>query len=278
PPARTPGAGTLPAAPPPAVVPPPDAEPRPADREAGLRQGGRPVVDREGRFQDCADCPPMVVIEPGTFVMGSSAHPTEQPTHQVSLRRFAIGVSPVTVAEWSVCQRAGACDYKPTGEPERPVSNLSFDDAQQYVTWISRATRQLYRLPSEAEWEFAARGGTTTRYWWGNTFRPDLAACTPAGSAPPAAPPPVDRQWLNRFGVGDSLCSVAQWTADCWHRNFQRAPTDGSAWVVGGSCQQRVLRGGSWMAAGTSVRMTSRNFYDSSVRYPANGFRIARDF
>jgi formylglycine-generating enzyme required for sulfatase activity len=158
-----------------------------------------------------------------------------------------------------------------------PVYNLSWDDAQQYVAWLSKKGGHRYRLPSEAEWEYAARANTTTPYWWGNEVGVGLANCTDCGgSQDHTAPAPVESFKANSFGVYDAGGGVAQWVADCWFPNYQGAPADGSARDQK-NCQSRVLRGGSFRNDKTEITVTARNRYDASVRYILHGFRVAAD-
>lgn len=229
-----------------------------------------------GPGRDCTGCPQMVPVPAGSFRMGGGTDPSEKPARTVAIRAFLMGQAPVTIGEWTLCARSGACELGLEGDPSQPASNLSWDDTQQYVRWLSKTARKPYRLPSEAEWEYAARGGTQTRFWWGERFQPEMAACK-VGTAPSvSAPPPASGFPANAFGLAGTTCLVAQWVSDCWHKNFRGAPTDGSSWGAR-NCQQRVLRGGSWRSRSETERITSRDFYDAGIRYPTNGFRVARD-
>jgi formylglycine-generating enzyme required for sulfatase activity len=162
-------------------------------------------------------------------------------------------------------------------EDRTPVHNLSWEDIGQYMAWLSNTTGHPYRLPTEAEWEYAARGGTTTRYWWGESAGMSLANCTDCGGAQDAyAPLPVDALSPNPFGLYDMLGGVAQWTADCWFPNYRGAPSDASA-RESKVCDKHVLRGGSFRSPHDEITVTYRVNYDASVRYLVNGFRVARD-
>lgn len=227
--------------------------------------------------RDCSACPPLVEVPSGMFSMGSVGDPSEKPVHPVHIRGFLIGRGPVTVAEWNACQAAGACEIRAEGTPDQAVTNLSWDDAQQYVRWLSTVTRKAYRLPSEAEWEYATRGGTHTRFWWGDHFQSNMAPCRSGGSPSPDSPPAVAAFPENPFGLTGTTCVVAQWVSDCWHKSYRGAPGDGSAWNAP-NCKQRVLRGGTWRSRAEAEHVTSRDFYDPAVRYPGNGLRVARDF
>ena len=266
-------AAAMPAAPPPLAAPVPAkaaapeprqqiamAQPPMPPREIGAADRAVPAVPSlpragtadAGAFQDCPTCPLMSRIPEGAFVMGQGAkEPEAMPPHRVSIRAFALSQFPVTVAEWKVCVDDSGCRSMPrmaAAEDRTPVHNLSWDDAQQYVGWLARRTGRHYRLPSEAEWEYAARAGTTTRYWWGNEVGVALANCADCGGRQDLhAPLPVGSFRPNAFGLYDMLGGVAQWTADCWFPTYRDAPGDGSARGAR-TCLQRVLRGGSFRA------------------------------
>ena len=152
-------------------------------------------------------------------------------------------------------------------------SNASWTDAKQFVGWLSQATQLPYRLPSEAEWEYAARGGTTTRYWWGNAIKPGVAVCKGCSTA--VQPVKIGTLSPNPFGLYDIGGGLTEWVEDCWSKDYRGAPGDGSARSAP-DCHDRVLRGGSWRNDASYVRSASRDFYDASVRYPTHGFRVAR--
>jgi len=190
---------------------------------------------------------------------------------------FLIAKSATTVREWQECVEARSCTLQPKGQPDQPVTNVSWDDAQRYVSWLSTATGKRYRLPTEAEWEYAARAGTETRYYWGSAMLPGKASCKGCGEPVSVQnPPTADAYPPNPFGLYGMGGGVAEWVADCWHRDYQDAPHDGSAAWDAPDCRERVLRGGSWMADANYLRPSSRDTYDASVRYPTHGFRIAR--
>jgi formylglycine-generating enzyme required for sulfatase activity/class 3 adenylate cyclase len=237
----------------------------------------RPPTADANVFRDCQHCPEMIRIPGGTLMMGSNEDATEKPIHQVTVPPFAIGSSPVTVAEWRACVEAKGCNNaEPSADDDNlPVSNVSWDDAQEYVTWLAQVTSKPYRLPSEAEWEYAARGGTTTAYWWGAQFVPGMANCKGCGGTyDPSKPTKVGLLPANPFGVRDVSGSVSQWVADCWHSSYQGAPRNGIAWSAP-NCRQHVLRGGSWRNDASDLRVASRAYYESGVRYPTHGFRVA---
>ena len=244
-------------------------------------------------FRDCPSCPEMVVIAAGAFRMGSPASEEaregdEGPQHRVTLRSFALGVTEVTFDEWEACMRGGGCgwhrpDDEGWGRGARPVINVNWEDARAYVRWLSRETGKSYRLPSEAEWEYAARAGTTTPFHTGATISTDQAnydgssmygsgrrgtrrgRTTPVGTFAP-----------NAFGLYDVHGNVWEWVEDCWHDSYRGAPSDGSAWTLGGDCSRRVLRGGSWSTDPRLLRSASRLRITTGNRLNHVGFRVAR--
>jgi hypothetical protein len=223
----------------------------------------------------------LVVVPSGEFDMGSNAKPTEQPVHRIRIQRnFAIGRRDVTFAEWDACVAAGGCKFSPPdqgwGRGDRPVTNVSWDDAKDFVAWLSKTTGKPYRLPSEAEWEYAARAGTTTPYWWGAEIGTGNAQCAECGASERGKTEPVGSFRPNAFGLYDTAGNAAEWVEDCWNPSYRGAPTDGSA-STSGNCSLRVLRGGSFGDKASAVRSAARFRYDEDVRYFANGFRVARD-
>ena len=271
-----------------------------------------------GVFRDCPSCPEMVVIPAGTFMMGSPASEEgrdddEGPRHRVTLESFALGRYEVTRGEYAAfasatgrsprgCKRVydgeGTYDASWWRNPGfaqgdgHPVVCVSWDDAQAYVRWLSRETGEEYRLPSESEWEYAARGGATTSRYWGNGSSPQ---CGYANGADAAATlvytiwgraascddgalhtASVGSYAANAFGLFDALGNVWEWTADCWHDTYAGAPGDGSAWTRGGDCGRRVLRGGSWLSAPRVVRSAARGRNTTGARSSRVGFRVSR--
>jgi formylglycine-generating enzyme required for sulfatase activity/class 3 adenylate cyclase len=220
--------------------------------------------------------PEMVLLPAGTMMMGGNDDFAERPPHHVTIKSFVIGKYPVTVREWKACVVAGGCKYSATGDDDAPVTNVSWTDTQQYTAWLSQTAQKEYRLPSEAEWEYAARGGATTKYWWGNRPQPGLANCKGCNEPYDAKQPlKVGSFPPNPFGLYDMGGGVDQWVEDCWHKNYQGAPADGSPWPDG-DCSAHVLRGGSWKSAPANIRVASRDQYDANVRYLTHGFRLAR--
>jgi formylglycine-generating enzyme required for sulfatase activity len=163
-----------------------------------------------------------------TLCHGSVARANEIPLHSVNVPPFFLSQFPVTVGEWRRCVVAKACSPAATGKSEfedLPVHNVSWDDAKQYITWLSQITRKAYRLPAEAEWEFAARANTTSTYWRGDRFVPDRANCHECGLAFEADERTAVGTFVpNAFGLFDMVGSVDQWVADCWHESYKSAP------------------------------------------------------
>ncbi len=283
PPVATPPVAT-PAPPRPAAPPAPTtpAQPPRGPAVAATPPAASPTPPRGPEIiRDCPECGEMVVIRPGSFDMGSGAFDMEKPVHRVTIAKpFAIGRREVTFDEWDRCVTAGVCKYRPDdrgwGRGERPVINVSWDDAQVFVRWLSERTGRKYRLPSEAEWEYAARGGTSTIYWWGRDVGSRHANCRDCGSGTTSQTVPAGTFDANPFGLYDTAGNAAEWVEDCWNENYRAAPQDGSAWLTG-QCRQRVLRGGSFDSQSRYLRSTSRFRYDVDVRYYANGFRVVRE-
>ena len=221
--------------------------------------------------------PSMMPLAGGEFRMGSGTDPSERPAHTAAVAPFLLGAKAVSVREWQRCVDAKACVAAPGSELDSPVTNVSWDDARGYVAWLSTATGYRYRLPTEAEWEYAARAGAATRYAWGDAMIQGLAACKGCGTPLDMHNPPrVDAFPPNAFGLYGMGGGAAEWVSDCWHRNYGGAPRNGSVSWDSPDCRERVLRGGSWMEDAASIRVSNRYSYDASVRYPTHGFRVAR--
>lgn len=217
----------------------------------------------------------MIALRGGSFGMGSNDDASERPVHQVTIKPFAMGKFPVSVREWNACAAAKACAFTATGKDDAPVTNISWTDAKQYVAWLAELTRKPYRLPTEAEWEYAARGGTQTKYWWGDQFQPGMANCKNCSDIQVSdQPAKVGSLKANPFGLFDMGGGVDQWMEDCWHKNYLGAPADGSAWVEN-ACTSHVIRSGSWRSDSRYARTSNRDSYDTNVRYPTHGFRVA---
>ncbi len=243
---------------------------------------------RVGRkFRDCAECPEMVVVPSGSFLMGSpdgesGRDDDESPRHRVVFGyRFAVGVNEVTFAEWDACANAGGCaEYRPDdegwGRGNRPVMHVNWGHVQSYVRWLSQRTGERYRLLSESEWEYVARAGTTTRYNWGNEIGHNRANCDGCGSRwDDEKTAPAGSFSANAWGLYDVYGNVWEWVQDCWNDSYTGAPADGSAWESG-NCEMRVFRGGSCHVEPGSLRSAERLRLGSNSRYKDLGFRVAR--
>jgi formylglycine-generating enzyme required for sulfatase activity/class 3 adenylate cyclase len=252
----------------------PAVPPQPAEPKAGVASA--PVSPATpGAQASAVREPEMLPLRGGTFAMGSNEEASEKPVHQVTIKPFAISKYPITVREWNECAAAKACTFTAAGKDDAPVTNVSWSDAKQFVSWLAAATQKSYRLPSEAEWEYAARGGTQSKYWWGDQLQPGMANCKNCGDAAGAEQPlKVGSFKPNPFGLYDMGGGVDQWVEDCWHKTYQGAPSDGSPWSAG-DCSSHVLRSGSWKNDATYVRPANRDSYDTNVRYPTHGFRVA---
>jgi formylglycine-generating enzyme required for sulfatase activity len=256
----------------------PQVEPAPK-----IEQVAAPVVRiTPGALKDCEFCPDLVNLPAGSFAMGSQdGHWSERPVHRVTLAKpFALGKYEVTVSEWQACVVAGACQSMPAMQniaPDSPVHNVSWNEIEGYLKWLRETTGKNYRLPTEAEWEYAARAGTKTRYWWGEVIGVGNANCEDCGGDwDRKTPARVGTLNANPFGLHAMNGGVMEWVADCWMQDYEGAPSDGSA-QLSGDCTQRVLRGGSWRNDQSYATVSSRLSYDASVRYYTNGFRVARD-
>jgi len=244
-------------------------------------------------FRECAAehdkdyCPEMIVVPAGSFMMGSpSAEPghesSEEPEHKVTISKpFAVSKYDLTFAGWDTCATYGVCDPLISdggwGRGQQPVIYVTWDDAERYVEWLSQVTGQPYRLLSEAEYEYAARAGTHTAYPWGEEIGANNANCRGCGSQwDNQHPATVGRFAPNKFGLYDVVGNVWSWVEDCFHDNYDGAPTDGSAWIHGANCSGRSSRGGAWDAVPNRLRSASRGGGSSNNRFSGIGFRVAR--
>jgi formylglycine-generating enzyme required for sulfatase activity len=237
-------------------------------------------------FRECAkDCPEMVVLPGGEFMMGSSAddadhYDNEGPMHRVTIDQpIAVSKFEVTFDQWDACAVLGGCPRVPDsnmGRGTRPVINISWDHAQQYVAWLAKMTGRPYRLLSEAEWEYAARAGTTTAYSWGDELGKNNANCNGCGSEwDGRQTAPVGSFAPNPFGLYDMHGNVWEWVQDCLHADYEGAPTDGSPWLEG-NCNERVIRGGSWIGYPVGLRSALRFWYSPDDHGVDLGLRVAR--
>jgi len=232
--------------------------------------------------------PEMVSISGGKFTMGAPAREgdkAERPQHEVRVSKFEIGKYDVTFAEYDLftaaTMREKASD-RGWGREKRPVINVSWTDATAYIEWLNEEAGKNYRLPSEAEWEYAARAGTTTSFWWGRDIGKGgtQVHCDGCGSQwDGKETAPVGYFKSNPWGLYDTAGNVWEWTADCWHETYQKAPADGSVWTDanGGDCDSHVVRGGSWTGSPQDRRSAKRLSNGTSAAASDQGFRLARD-
>ena len=253
-------------------------------QKAAAAELTRPGREFQDALKDGSKGPAMVVIPAGSFTMGSpSSEPghsdDEGPQHQVTIAKpFAMGKYEVTFEDYDrYCRATGKeCPGdEGWGRGNRPVINVSWDDAVAFAAWLSEQTGQRYRLPSEAEWEYAARAGTTTAYWWGSEASKDRAKYGTLFGGPV----PVGTFPANAFGLHDTVGNVLEWVQDCWNGSYAGAPSDGSAWISG-NCSRRVYRGGSWFYYPEEMRSASRYGTSPDGRdggHVGRGFRLLQD-
>ena len=249
-----------------------------------------PSTNKENKSKVCQTrpgrAPEMLIIPAGTFMMGSleqdkNAYDTEKLQHQVTIKRpFAIGRCEVTFADYALFAHADKLEMpgdEGWGQHDRPVINVRWEDAQAYVRWLSQATGRRYRLPTEAEWEYAARAGTATNYYWDDQQNINDFAWYRENSDDKTHP--VGEKKANKFGLYDMSGNVWEWVQDCWHDHYEAAPVDGSAWEEAneGDCGRRVLRGGSWSNIPGNLRSANRFSRPPDSRYDLIGFRLAQD-
>ena len=267
----------------------------------GAQRAVAAVMEPGTVFRDCEECPEMVVVPAGSFMMGSPESEEgrwvdEGPRHRVTIGSpFAVGVYEVTFAEWDACVEAGGCGrYRPGdggwGRGRRPVIHVSWEDARQYVWWLTAETGVAYRLLTEAEWEYAARAGTQAAWPWGKS---ESGQCH-YGNGLDAAALQANPRWTtascndgyvrtapvgmfepNGFGLYDVLGNVYEWTRDCWSESYAGAPADGGAWISG-DCSLRVMRGGAWNVVPWFLRSAYRDWHAAGHRSYVIGFRVAR--
>ena len=255
-----------------------------ATTAAGTGAGGDAGWSPGQVFRDCDDCPELVVVPAGSFrmgcVSGQNCFDDELPVHEVRVPSFALGRYEVLFEEYDRFVAATGRerpDDAGWGRGGRPVMNVPWEDATAYAEWLSAETGQQYRLPSESEWEYAARAGTTTQYSWGSDIGQNRANCGECGSRwDTEQTAPAGSFAANAWGLHDMHGNVHEWAEDCWHASYARAPADGSAWTRGGDCRRRVLRGGSWLDSPSFVRSASRVRLDVGDRVGLVGFRLAR--
>ena len=240
----------------------------------------------------------MVLIPGGTFMMGDMSgdgYENEQPVHEVTVPAFRMGKHEVTFALWDACVEDGGCNgYSPDdegwGRGNRPVINISWEDVRLFINWLNSKTSGGYRLPSEAEWEYAARAGSATKYYFGDD---EAQLCRYANHADASTyeywrnetcddgvsegTAEVGRYQPNEFGLYDMHGNVSEWVEDPWHANYEGAPVDGSVWEEDGCCGTSVSRGGSWNDGPDLTRSAFRFCAYHSYFGPVLGFRLAQD-
>jgi formylglycine-generating enzyme required for sulfatase activity len=279
-----------------------DAGKVPEKSRTPLSRAEENALRPKDEFKECENCPEMVLVPAGSFIMGSERqggsgrHDDEAPKHRVTIPRpFAVGKFAVTFDEWDACVADGGCNgYRPNdegfGRGRLPAINISWVDAKAYAAWLSNKTGKPYRLLSDAEWEYAARGGTTTPYWWGASISKELANYAATKTVP------VDSYKPNPFGLYNVHGNVYQWVEDCFHHSgfssttmdwikgvpAKDLPLDGSPWLNG--CEKdspRVIRGGGWFGDNIDkLRSAYRGVWESDERhgrpYHFLGLRVAR--
>ena len=234
-------------------------------------------------FRDCPQCPEMIALPTGTFAMGTQdGGAKEQPVHLVSISgAIAMSKFEITWNEWEACFTAGWCERDPDdhgwGRGLRPVVNVSWEEAKLFAKWVSEMAGATYRLPSESEWEFAARAGTYTAYPWGDEIGEENANCRECntqlwdhqsievGQYPP-----------NSFGLYDMHGNIWEWTEDCWAGDYVGAPGDGTA-RQDGDCELRVVRSGSWYYFPQLARSASRDNFPAHLFSYNIGIRLVRE-
>jgi formylglycine-generating enzyme required for sulfatase activity len=249
-----------------------EAAPKVSPAEAARRTAANV---RPGQvIKDCADCPEMVAIPGGSFVMGADKKNDEKPPHPVTLRSFLMGKTEVTQGQWRAVMGSNLSRFNQCGN-DCPVEQVSWNDAQEFIGRLNQKTGLAYRLPSEAEWEYAARAGSSTDWSHGNdeSRLADFAwFSTNSGTKAQA----VAQKRPNAFGLYDMHGNVWEWVQDCWHDNYRGAPADGSAWTAGCSSNARVLRGGSWLHYPAGLRSAVRSSSTPVYRLDGSGLRLAR--
>ncbi|MDB5985810.1 MAG: hypothetical protein JWR16_863 [Nevskia sp.] len=251
-------------------------------------------------FRDCADTPAMATFSGGQFRMGDlfgNGLSYELPPHDVHVAAFALARYEVSIAEWQQCMEASVCTAPSPDNASKPrnhpVVGVTWLQAHEYVDWLTQRTGRRYRLPSEAEWEYAARAGSRDQYSWGNRSEPVCGYANALDQAGHRAQPqmfwyvecddgyattaPVGSYPPNAWGLYDMLGNVWEWVEDCWHSDYSGAPTDGSAWISGGDCNKRVNRGGGWGNNPRALRVSNRDADPQDTRSDGMGFRVARN-
>ncbi len=243
-------------------------------------------------FREANYTPEMVVIPPGEFMMGAPMNDEESerfesPQHRVEIAYpIALGKYAVTFEEFNHFVLVSGYRHEPEdngwGRGKRPVVNVSWEDAQAYVEWLSAETGGKYRLPSESEWEYACRSGTTTSFYFGEEIQWDQANYASISADGSVGRGEYRKKTItvgtfpaNGFGLHEMHGNVSEWVADCWNESYEGAPQDGSTWLSG-DCSFRVLRGGSWFFRPWGLRSSVRLRYNADFRSHFFGFRVAQ--
>jgi formylglycine-generating enzyme required for sulfatase activity len=268
-------------------VPEPEPEPEPEPVPEPVVEAEPVYVDKPDVFRDPlkggGHGPAMIQVPGGQYRMGGPSgivSPDEVPRHDVTISSFMVSVYEVTFAEYDRFARATKRKKPKDNGWDRkthPVVNVSWDDSQAYTRWLSKQTGTRYRLLSEAEWEYVARAGTTTSFWWGSKAGVGNAHCfdckTDFSTSKAAR---IGTYKPNQFGLYDTAGNVFEWVHDCYHRNYKDAPTDGSVWE-GGNCEVRIVRGGAFGSPTNSMRAEHRGKFKSGRGQYNVGIRVARD-
>jgi formylglycine-generating enzyme required for sulfatase activity len=217
----------------------------------------------------------MAWIPAGTFTMGSGRFSEERPQREVTVGRFAISQYEITFAEYERFARATGRrvpDSMGMNRNTHPVILVTWEDATRYAAWLSQETGRTYRLPSEAEWEYAAGAGLDSTYWWGFDIKPGMAHCFGCETGlDPRRPTAVGNFEPNPFGLHDMYGNVAEWVQDCWNNSYEGAPADGRAWTEG-DCSYRVVRGGSYLSPPPSIRTSRRDRSVPTILMTQSGY------
>ena len=234
----------------------------------------QPVPTPGQIIKDCADCPEMVVIPTGSFDMGSSESADEKPVRRVNVQSFLLGRTEVTQGQWQAVMGSNPSNFRQC--MDCPVENINWTDAQEFARRLSQKTGKTYRLPSESEWEYAARARTNGKWSFGDD-ESQLGAYAWFSANSDRKTHPVMQKKPNAFGLYDMHGNAWEWVQDVWHENYQGAPSDGSAWINGGDQARRVLRGGAWIILAPSITSSaSRGSNAPDNRNSFTGSRIAR--
>lgn len=250
------------------------------------KKPAKKVADKK-TFQDSLKSgslgPIMVALPAGSFLMGSastSRFAEERPRHKVDISKFAVSQYEITFVEYNAFIKATgrkAPRNNIADDTKHPVINVTWDDANNYAKWLAKQTGKKYRLLSESEWEYMAKSGSTTPFWWGFEQGKENAHCFGCASVyDPRRPTKIGSFKPNKFSVYDTAGNVAEWVKDCWHKNYRDAPTSNEVWE-GGDCKFRIIRGGGYSSPAQSIRSTKRDKLTSNRPYEHVGIRVARE-